>query len=371
MKILFLFLVGLLHFSEALSTTWTVDDDGTAQFTKIQDAVDVSSDGDTVFVFNGFYEECLAIPKNIFLIGENNQQTIVSSDQSKSWTIEMGNYSIIRNFQINDGRIGINVRYKGGKILDNIIVDNDRGIFFPFGENNGNNLFIYNNIIKNNSEGIFLDVNYPGTPDSVRIIGNTIHNNYYGIIYFPEQIISGPPFDTTWNVNADSNYWGYNDKDSISKYIWDKNDSEKAIAQLHYDYWYTDSLENQPVNISTGLHHNNIYNNSLYNVYAFDDQGTGINEFPTLQPNNFRLFQNYPNPFNNQTAIPFQIGKKGVWSLTVYNLAGQKVESLFYNKLYKPGQYNIKWRCNMPSGIYFIYLSNGKAKQIIKTILLK
>ena len=83
------------------------------------------------------------------------------------------------------------------------------------------------------------------------------------------------------------------------------------------------------------------------------------------------LFVLFPNPFNNQTVIPFQIGKKGAWSLTVYNLAGQKVESLFYDKVYMPGQYSIKWRCNMPSGIYLIHLSNGKVKQIIKTILLK
>ncbi len=370
MKILFLFLVGLLHFSEALSTTWTVDDDGTAQFTKIQDAVDVSSDGDTVFVFNGFYEECLAISKNIFLIGENNQQTIVSSDQSRFYTIAMGN-SCIKNIKIVNGENGIHAAIGKGIIINNYISENEKGIVIPYGSLPNSDLLIHNNYIINNHEGIFFDIENPGINDSVKIIANSITNNDYGIVYFPEQIFSGPPFDTTWNVNADSNYWGYNDGDSVAENIWDKNDSEKAIAQLHYNYWYTDSLDNQTANISTGIHHNNIYNNSLYNVYAFDDQGTGINEVPTPQPNNFRLYKNYPNPFNNQTVIPFQIGKKGAWSLTVYNLAGQKVESLFYDKVYMPGQYSIKWRCNMPSGIYLIHLSNGKVKQIIKTILLK
>ncbi len=195
-----MFMFSLLFFTETFATIWTVDDDGTAQFTKIQDAVDVSSDGDTIFVFNGFYEECLAIPKNIFLIGENNQQTIVSSDQSKFYTIYMLN-SFIENFKIVNGENGIYFGESNGIILNNYISENEKGLVIPFGSLLNSDLLIHNNYIINNHEGIFFDIENPGINDSVKIIANSITDNDYGIVYFPEQILSGPPFDTTWHVN--------------------------------------------------------------------------------------------------------------------------------------------------------------------------
>ncbi|MCK5301328.1 MAG: hypothetical protein KAJ21_05435, partial [Thermoplasmatales archaeon] len=38
-----------------------VDDDGGADYIRIQDAIDNASDGDTVFVYNGIYIETLKV----------------------------------------------------------------------------------------------------------------------------------------------------------------------------------------------------------------------------------------------------------------------------------------------------------------------
>ena len=48
-------LISLFITSTALATTWTVDDDGKADFNNIQAAVDASSDGDEIIVMPGTY----------------------------------------------------------------------------------------------------------------------------------------------------------------------------------------------------------------------------------------------------------------------------------------------------------------------------
>ena len=55
---------------------------GPGNYTRIQDAIDNTSDGDTVFVFNGTYYENVIINKAINLIGENRNTTIIDGNES-------------------------------------------------------------------------------------------------------------------------------------------------------------------------------------------------------------------------------------------------------------------------------------------------
>jgi len=61
--------------------TWTVDDDGPADFHTIQEAVDVASDGDTVFVYEGTYSENIIVNKGISLLGEDKYTTIIDAPE--------------------------------------------------------------------------------------------------------------------------------------------------------------------------------------------------------------------------------------------------------------------------------------------------
>jgi len=65
--------------AKAESRTWTVDDDGPADFQTIHDAIDAASPGDTIFVKSGEYCEGQSahITKPLTLQGENPETTII------------------------------------------------------------------------------------------------------------------------------------------------------------------------------------------------------------------------------------------------------------------------------------------------------
>ena len=66
----------------AAATTWYVDDDGGAgiDFTEIQAAVNVASDGDTIFVHSGMYNETVIVNRSLTLQGENRETTIIDAN---------------------------------------------------------------------------------------------------------------------------------------------------------------------------------------------------------------------------------------------------------------------------------------------------
>ncbi len=66
--------------SARASRTWTVDDDGPADFHAIQEAVNAASDGDTVLVYSGTYYEHVSVNKTILLIGENPFDAIIHAE---------------------------------------------------------------------------------------------------------------------------------------------------------------------------------------------------------------------------------------------------------------------------------------------------
>jgi len=77
----FLFLVIA---EEGEGTTLTVDDEGNAEYTRIQDAVDVAENGDTIFIYTGEYNESIEIDKFLIFQGENRDNVIVRGDDHET-----------------------------------------------------------------------------------------------------------------------------------------------------------------------------------------------------------------------------------------------------------------------------------------------
>ena len=88
-------------------------------------------------------------------------------------------------------------------------------------------------------------------------------------------------------------------------------------------------------------------------------------------PKEFRLYQNYPNPFNPATQISYSIPRSSYVTLNVYNLLGQKVETLFEG-LKQPGIYKVTFDgSGLASGIYLYQLKADNFLNTKKLLLLK
>jgi hypothetical protein len=111
----------------------------------------------------------------------------------------------------------------------------------------------------------------------------------------------------------------------------------------------------------------------LYNkVYLYSMNKT-INIFPEQNNiiKNYRLFQNYPNPFNPTTTISFELPKESYVSLNVYNLLGERIETMI-NGYEKAGIHKLNFNAhNLSSGIYFYILKTNDITITRKMILMK
>jgi hypothetical protein len=88
-------------------------------------------------------------------------------------------------------------------------------------------------------------------------------------------------------------------------------------------------------------------------------------------PGEFVLSQNYPNPFNPSTNIEFSLPSAGSVSLRIFNLLGEKVETLIAGE-YPAGRFSVTWdAAGQPSGIYFCRLESGGFSETRRMVIAK
>jgi len=91
---------------------------------------------------------------------------------------------------------------------------------------------------------------------------------------------------------------------------------------------------------------------------------------PSELPDRYALHQNYPNPFNPITTISFSVKERTDYTLTIYNLSGQRVAS--FKGTADRGVKVIEWDASRhASGIYLYKLEAGSYTEAKKMMLLK
>jgi len=91
-----------------------------------------------------------------------------------------------------------------------------------------------------------------------------------------------------------------------------------------------------------------------------------------LAPKKFTLSEGYPNPFNSTTTIEFTLPEDGRAILSVYNMLGQQVATLFDGETFAGRIMQAKFDASrFPSGIYFSRLEFGGKALTRKIVLMR
>lgn len=95
-----------------------------------------------------------------------------------------------------------------------------------------------------------------------------------------------------------------------------------------------------------------------------------------VRPLAFGLGYNYPNPFNAETVMSYHLGVSGPTSLSIHNMAGQRVRSLV-SGWRAAGDHRVSWRGetdsgrSAASGIYLYVLESGGQRQVRRLLLVR
>ena len=118
---------------------------------------------------------------------------------------------------------------------------------------------------------------------------------------------------------------------------------------------------------------------NLVDTYA-GGGGGGFSANPVMEktehlsspiPGEFSLHQNYPNPFNPSTNITVDIPSSAYVILEVYNINGQKINTLV-NGQKQPGIYTYRFDgSRLASGVYFVRMAAGNYVKSVQIVLLK
>lgn len=268
-----------IHPVESEPFTWIVDDDGPANFSSIQEAINspLVLNGDIIYVHLGTYSENVVVNKTISLVGENADKTIIDGNGTKNLnviTVVRTNVSI-RNFTIQHSdpefwhSSGIHINsVTNATISGNTITNNSCGIVLI----NSNYTIISNNAITNNSRvGIDIDMSFFNT-----ISDTTIGNNTWSGIRLGKSSNNNLLGNNITNNDDGISAWSSNHTNVIRNNITD-NDS----IGIYFDFSSNNTLAENDIisNYSEGidLRGSSDYNNVSRNkVIAHNHYGIVI-----------------------------------------------------------------------------------------------
>ena len=297
------------YFKWASSNTFYVGGSGPANFTKIQDAIDNASDGDTVFVYNGTYYENVIIDKTINLFGEDRNTTIVDGGGVGKVVSIYADRVNVSGFTIQKSGIdfpnaGIYIGSNFNNISNNIIAKNK---FVGIKLHPSFNTIIYGNIIRDNQgNGIDIARGSGEGCDNNIIKNNSIINNTYSGIGLVELCNNNTIIENTFedhayagidmwlsssNIITDNefinNYFGIQLYESNSNYIFSNTIRDSVSAGIHI----AESSN------SSKIYHNNLINNTQN---AYDECNNNWNDY---YPSGGNYWDDYSGEDQNHDGI--------------------------------------------------------------------
>lgn len=216
---------------------------------------------------------------------------------------------------------------------------------------------------------------------SPSICDMSFHNNgtLYGIFSddtYSSGLWSSNDFGGNWDVESwnmgmssvgidlDGNIFVGWDNEGVAQ--WDPTSQEM--------WFFNDGLPNLNINkitVNSLINCINIVVCTDSGAYLLTNYTMGIKEEEPLHQH-FSL-SNYPNPFDNTTTIVFSLDETSLANLSVYNVFGNKVATLFSGLAKAGKEYNIDFSGTaLSKGIYYYHLqSRSKINAVKKMMLVK
>lgn len=359
-------------------------------YTAIQDAINDSSNGDMVFVYNGTYYDHITVNRSITLEGESLGNVTIEENETEIIIQITTDYVTIKNFVIigNNSDAGIKVTSDYNHIYNNDVSNNNIGIYlysssyntltYNICSNNSDGIHSYwsdssiitNNICSNNSDrGIQI---YQSDKDTLNMITNNIClNNNYGI-----RIEKSPYNILINNTFSNNKYYGaFLDGSDVNRF------SNNTFSNNNYGIYLKSSFSNEFNNNTFSnnkygmylyrysktnkIHYNNIYNNTYYGICidgSIDDDA------------NLNWWGDVSGPFNPYSN-PYGKGNKVSRGMTYTNWLTSEVKyevpepeiEVFYpeipyiitdSQIDIDGNYSINWTASAYADGYVLYENN-------------
>ncbi|RLD56573.1 MAG: hypothetical protein DRJ01_15065, partial [Bacteroidetes bacterium] len=199
---------------------------------------------------------------------------------------------------------------------------------------------------------------------------------------FTAQYVSGN-LTLHWTTQSETNNSGWNIYRSISDNFDEANKINSELIEgfgtttIPHNYSYQDLSEYIPGSTYWYWLESKEYDgsNEVYSSISIDIPENNLN--PPDLSDVYGLFQNYPNPFNPSTEISFCMDRDVFVTLTVYNLKGRKVNTIFQSNVKAKTINKIIWDGkdeagnNVSSGIYMYMLKTDNETYLRKMLLSK
>lgn len=198
---------------------------GATCYSTIQEAVDAATAGDVINVQNGIYTEPVTISKQVTLVGENKDLTVIQTGTTNiGFSLLAGaDNVVVSNLKFTGNGEGINANDVSNLTLQDLVISDNSlttsGIYLF----NVNTVNITGSTFSNN----IIDIDIVDSTSNVSISSTTFNGGSSTTYYISN--------DTSNDVTAtDNNSWDTLDANTINTYLYDKND-EDSLGRVIFD----------------------------------------------------------------------------------------------------------------------------------------